>query len=138
MEQALDQQVDLYVRLGLSPIPLKPRYKVPLVKRRVGWNPGPEEVRRRASTPGINFGVHCSRELVGLDFDSEEEFQSLIEVHPEAVLWPRVKTGRSFHLWVQAMKRVRSRQVCDAGICIGSYPVAPPSLHPGRRRGEGR
>jgi len=46
-------------RFDLTPIPLKPKSKVPLVKWSVeGWKPAPAELETWASKPGINWGIH--------------------------------------------------------------------------------
>jgi hypothetical protein len=49
MAEILSQDINLYRRLGLTPIPLRQRSKEPLVKWGNGWNPTREELRACAS-----------------------------------------------------------------------------------------
>ena len=67
--------LQLYQRLGLTPIPLKPRSKVPLVKWHNGWNPPREELEAWASRPDINWGARCGVEVAALDFDAAFPFK---------------------------------------------------------------
>jgi hypothetical protein len=55
--------IRLYQQLGLTPIPLKPRSKEPLVKWGDGWNPTPELIAAWAAKPDINWGVRCGRRI---------------------------------------------------------------------------
>jgi hypothetical protein len=123
--------LQLYQRLGLTPIPLKPRSKEPLVKWGDGWNPSPAELKQWAAKPGINWGVRCGPQLVVLDFDTADAFYSFLQTHPEAGSWPRSRTGRGHHIWVKPRKPVRSQRLDGVEVkCLGSYVVAPPSIHP--------
>lgn len=123
--------IELYQRLSLTPIPLKQRSKVPLVKWQDGWNPTADVLGHWLAKPGTNWGVRCGEKLAVLDFDSDDSFHSFLEAHPEANSWPRVKTGRGFHLWVRPKKPIRSQRLNAIEIKgVGSYVVAPPSIHP--------
>jgi len=131
MAQALRSELDVYFHLGLVPIPLKPRSKEPLVRWRDGWNPTFEQLDTWASQPSINWAVRCGENLAVLDFDSDDSFHSFLEAHPEANSWLRVRTGRGFHLWVRSMKAIHSQRIDNVEVkCLGSYVVAPPSIHP--------
>jgi hypothetical protein len=42
-----------------------------------------------------------------------------------------VRTGRGYHLWVRPKRTIPSQRVNGLEVkCVGSYVVAPPSLHP--------
>lgn len=68
--------LQLYQRLGLTPVPLRPRSKEPLVRWGDDWNPGFEQLHTWASQPGINWGVRCGPELAVLDFDWPKAFNT--------------------------------------------------------------
>jgi hypothetical protein len=66
--------LQLYLRLGLTPIPLKPRSKEPLVKWGNGYNPSDEDLEQWATQPDFNWGIRCGEELAVLDFDNQDSF----------------------------------------------------------------
>ncbi len=120
-----------YLRWGLTPVPLRRQSKLPLVKwREDDWQPNSSELAAWAEA-GVNWAVRCGPGLAALDFDTADSFHSFIQVHPEAARWPRVKTGRGYHLWLKPVKPIRSQTINGVEIKgIGSYVVAPPSIHP--------
>jgi hypothetical protein len=60
--------------LDLTPIPLKPKSKVPLVKwSDDSWNPTLAELETGASKPGINWGIRCGQNLAVIDFASQKQ-----------------------------------------------------------------
>jgi hypothetical protein len=123
--------LQLYLQLGLTPIPLKPQSKKPLVKWGEGWKPTSGDLMRWAAKPDTNWGVRCGLELAVLDFDSPGDFERFLEAHPEAALWPTVRTGRGFHLWVRPKRPISTKRHDGLEVkCLGSYAVAPPSVHP--------
>lgn len=95
------EHLQLYLRLGLTPVPLKERSKEPLVKWRNGWNPTPEELEAWASKPNINWAVRCGDNLAGIDCDSEESFRNFTASHRLPPGCPIVKTSRGHHIWVE-------------------------------------
>jgi hypothetical protein len=121
-----------YHNFGLTPIPLKPRSKEPLVKWGDGWNPTAEELERWSSKPEINWGVRCGEELAVLDFDDPNSCFRFIASHPLPPGCPIVKTGRGFHIWMKPRKPIPSQKLphlsCELK-CQGSYIVVPPSIH---------
>lgn len=131
-QKAVGCLLELCHRLNLIPIPLKPKSKIPLVRwSEKHWRPSPAELEPWASKPGINWGVRCGAELAVLDFDEPGAYHRFVQEHPEAASWPRVKTGRGHHLWLKPTKPMRSQRVNGVEIkCLGSYVVAPPSVHP--------
>jgi hypothetical protein len=58
-----------YLALRLTPIPLKPGNKQPLVRWGRDWNPSWQEVKEWSNQPEINIGIRCGKELAVLDFD---------------------------------------------------------------------
>jgi len=126
----ISDYLQVYLDLGLTFIPLKPRSKEPLVKWGNGCNPTLKELKRRARQPGINWGIRCGAEMAALDFDTENALRSFIEAHPEANSWPRSKTGRGYHLLMRPKKSIRSQRLNGIEIkCPGSYGLAPLSIH---------
>lgn len=123
--------LQLCQRLGLTPVPLKPRAKEPLVKWADGWNPTAEELKAWDSDHGVNWGVRCGENLAALDFDSDESYYRFISEHQLPAGCPVVKTGRGFHIWVKPKKPVTSCRLDGLELkCKGAYVVAPPSIHP--------
>jgi hypothetical protein len=124
--------LELYEALGLTPIPLKCRSKKPLVKWGASdWPPPITGLRAWVSRSGINWGVRCGSELAVLDFDEPDAYRHFLKEYPQAASWPRVKTGRGHHLWVKPTKPIRSLRTNGIEIKgVGSYVVAPPSVHP--------
>lgn len=122
----------LFHRLDLTPIPPKPKSKVPLVQwSDDGWKPTPAELEAWASKPGINCGVRCGQNLAVIDCDSEDAYFGFITTHELPPDCPIVKPGRGYHIWVKPKKPIRSQRVGSIEIkCFGSYVVAPPSTHP--------
>jgi len=73
--------LQLYQRLGLTPIPLKTCSKEPLVKWGDGWDPTSKELKAWASRPRINWGVRCGEKLAVLDFDSPDSYYHFTASH---------------------------------------------------------
>jgi len=123
--------LQLYVRLGLTPIPLKPRSKIPLVRWRRNWNPSPSDLAPWASQADTNWGVRCGPNLVAFDFDDSDSFRRFVASHQLPPGCPIVRTGRGFHIWVKPRRPVATRRVDGLEVKgRGSYVVAPPSVHP--------
>jgi len=123
---------ELYHRLELVLIPLKPKSKVPLVRwSDENWKPSLVEIEAWASKQGINWGVRCGQNLAVIDCDSESAFRNFTATHRLTSDCPVVKTGRGYHIWVKPKKPIRSQRVGNVEIkCLGSYIVVPPSTHP--------
>ncbi len=129
--KALAQEIDIYRQLGLIRIPLKPRAKEPLVRWGDGWNPTREELGQWFTNPRVNIGVRCGENLAVVDCDSEEAFRDFTATHDLPPGCPVVKTGRGYHIWVKPKRPLRSQLASGVEIkCLGSYVVAPPSIHP--------
>jgi len=122
--------LELFHHLDLIPIPLKPKSKVPLVKwSDESWKPTPVELEAWASKLGVNWGVLCGDSLAVIDCDSPDahfSFITTLELLPDCSV---LKTDRS--IWVKPKKSIRSQRVGSIEIkCLGSYVVAPSSVHP--------
>ncbi len=128
--------IELCHRLNLVPIPLKPKSKVPLVKWSAKqWQPSSAELKSWASTPGINWGVRGGENLAAIDIESEDEYFHFIGKYQLPPDCPVVKTGRGYHIWVKPRRPIRSQRVNGIELkCLGSYVVAPPSIHPSGSR----
>jgi hypothetical protein len=123
--------LQLYQRLGLTPIPLEPRSKKFLVKRGDGWNPIPEELASWAAKPGLNWAVRWGPELAVLDFDCQDTYHKSARKHALPPGCPVVRTGWGFHIWGKPLKPMGSQRLDGIEVkCMGSYIVAPPSAHP--------
>ena len=131
MNNDIPADLQLYQRLGLTRIPLKLRSKEPLVKRGDGWNPIPEELAHWSTKLGLNWAVRCNPELAVLDCDCQDAYHKFAREHALPPGYPVVRTGRGFHIWGKPLKPMRSQRLDGTGAkCIGSYIVAPPSVHP--------
>ena len=68
---------------------------------------------------------------MAFDLESEDDYSRFIATHrlpPDCTL---VKTGRGYHIWAKPKKPIRSQRVDGVEIkCLGSYVLAPPSVHP--------
>ena len=163
-----DQALSLYIKNGLSIIPCRLGGKEPLIawKEYQERQPGQEEIAkwiseslRSSKNPKLpfNIGVVCGKvsgNLVVLDFESEDAFESFYRKVEEAVsskllrnevsialanTWI-VRTGKGYHVYL----RVSSTQSDFESLCRtkirlingldvkgeGGYVIAPPSLHP--------
>lgn len=133
MGESLTQEVDLYLSLGLTPIPLKYRSKQPLVRWGEEWNPTSQDLLRWAANRRINWAVRGGPELAILDFDQEHSFHAFVATHQLPSGCPVIRTARGHHIWVRPKKPVRSQRVPALGLevkCMGGYGVAPRSVHP--------
>jgi len=129
---AVKYLLDMCHRFNLVPIPLKPGSKVPLVKWSADrWAAPAVELQTWSADPTINWAVRCGENLAVIDFDSDDEYFHFIATHRLPLDCPVVKTNRGHHLWVRPRRPVRSQRVKGVEIkCLGSYVVAPPSIHP--------
>jgi len=87
-----------YLRLGLTPIPLRPRFEEPLVGCGDRWNVTSEKLKRWFANPLGNIGVHRGENIAVLDFDSPEAFNTFrrdrLEIAPTKNL--RYQVVRTF------------------------------------------
>jgi bifunctional DNA primase/polymerase-like protein len=93
--------------------------------------------------PDSNVGIAIPKGLFVLEIDSANGLQALalagVRISQNA---PRVRTGRDglgLHVWLKSAfslpNRADGQLVCDVGFrSLGSYVVAPPSLHQSGRR----
>lgn len=128
----LPQEIDLYLRLGVTSIPLKPCSKEPFVRwTQENWNPSREELENWAQKEEINWAVRCSPELAVLAFDEEASFHDFVASHPLPPDTPIIRTGRGYHIWLRPKRPIPAQRLDGFELkCLGSYVVAPPSIHP--------
>ena len=134
----------LYLRRGLSIIPIEYKGKKPLIswKEYQKRRPSEKEVREWfGSGKDVNIAIVCgsvSDDLMVIDFDSQEAFQKFLEKLPEDFAkiinktWV-VETGKGYHIYFRTPKPVGCRSFRDIGVDIrgeGGYVLAPPSVHP--------
>jgi len=150
------QMARQYLEKGLSVIPLKPRGKEPLIpwKQYQERLPTEEELEKWfGSGKEANVGIvtgRVSRNLVVIDFDSEDKFKGFVERLKSARkglqiaisnTWI-VKTGKGYHIYLRlpnAELVPRTKVRLAEGIDLkaeGGYVVAPPSVHPSGKRYE--
>jgi len=132
--QAIKAQLQTYLDLGLTPIPL--RGKIPRTKWRHGWDPRSLEDLEPYKNC-LNWGIKTGANLCVIDFDSPEIFAKFaaenIEHLPDGL--PLVKTGRGFHLWFRSSEPLRDAHFDGIDIkADGGQIVAPPSIHPKTNR----
>lgn len=127
--------LQLYRRLGFTPIPLKSQRKEPLVRWKEGdWEPDEPTLLALARRGVTNWAVRCGKELAVLDIDSHEKFDAFLKTHPVLAGCPRVRTARGGHIWFKPKRPLPSQRLEDVELkCLGSYIVAPPSTHPSGR-----
>lgn len=128
-EAEVRNHLQMYLDLGLVPIPLKD--KVPLVKWKQ-WRPTTMNQLKTYIKPGINWGLKTGEDLVAIDFDSRESFYSFVVKNianlPEGT--PIVKTGRGYHIWFRPKGIVGNQHLEDIDVKgTGGLVVAPPSFH---------
>lgn len=122
---------------GVTPIPLKPASKLPLIPwRRIRERRPPEAVVRRwfSNWPDANLGLLCGNALTVLDFDRALEYWKWLRSAMSGAL-PRssytVQTSRGYHVYLHVMDAPDRTLSMEGGECKGSgYVVAPPSIHP--------
>lgn len=98
--QGIEAQLQAYLDLGLTPIPLKG--KIPIVKWLHGdWHPQTLNDLRRYM-PRSNWGLKTGGNFAVIDFDNNDSFAKFIAQNidrlPDGI--PIVKTGRGYHLWL--------------------------------------
>ena len=146
VEDDLSKFLELYRRLGLNVIPLKPRSKEPLIQ----WGElqqrkaTDDELKRWFSRGDVNVGIVCgsvSGNLAVLDFESLESFERFFGRKPEDLAGETivVRTSRGYHAYFRSGKPIESFKVRELQLDVkgeGSYVAAPPSIHPSGSRYE--
>lgn len=130
-----------WIDYGISPIPLAPRSKLPMLKW-LNWTDKlpSKDLASRWFDPRYkrNIGLCCGmRNLVVIDFDNMQYYASWRENLTR--LWQRildktyqVKTSRGIHFYLRTVEPERTRKYKE-GIDvkgIHSFVVSPPSVHP--------
>lgn len=139
--------------MGYPVLALRPGGKTPLVLPHLGLRRGlkdatldPERIRAWwAASPEANLGVVPPAEGLVLDLDGENAAFALFLAYPDLLKAPRAVTGSGgLHLWLRLPPAwshrlaPRARALPQWGLDLRglgrSYLVAPPSVHPSRRR----
>lgn len=138
------QAAEQLIRLGISVIPIEPGTKEPPAGFRWGiyakrfadaserYQWFEVEGKQLAIVPG-----EVSGDLIPLDFDGPDGFDSLAERYPALLTFPRLQTGSGkSHVWIRS-RRSTKKYVTKAPdgsnleVRAGThYTIAPPSLHP--------
>lgn len=124
-------QLQTYLDLGLTPIPLKG--KIPIVKWLHGnWNPKTIEDLSHYKNC-VNWGLKTGGNFAVIDFDDEQTFFNFAEANienlPENI--PVIKTGRGYHIWFRPTQPLKDQHFEKIDIKgEGGQVVAPPSIHP--------
>lgn len=119
-------QLQAYLSLGLTPIPLKG--KIPIVKWLHGnWAPKTiEDLNRYRHC--TNWGLRTGGNFAVIDFDDEQTFFNFTEANIENLPKniPVIKTGRGYHIWfcpTQSLKDQHFEKIDIKGD--GGQVVAP-------------
>jgi hypothetical protein len=130
----IEQQLQRYLDLGLTPIPLVG--KKPIVKWS-NWRPKTIDTLKPYIHGNANWGVATGGNLAVLDFDSEDAYVDFVSRNIDLLSggYPVVKTGRGFHIWFKPIKSLKSHRFDGVDLKgEGGYVVCPPSIHPGTGR----
>jgi hypothetical protein len=128
-------QLQNYLNLGLTPIPLKG--KRPIVRWVHGdWHP--KKIDDLAPYKNcVNWGIKTSATFAVIDFDDEHAFFQFAEANAENLPknTPLVKTGRGFHIWLRPTQPLKDQHFIGLDLKgIGGMVCAPPSIHPRTNR----
>ena len=102
-----EKQLQQYLDLGLTPIPIKG--KKPLIKWK-HWHPTSINALKPYLRGNANWAVRTGGNLAVLDFDSEQSYVDFVSRNIDILIgdYPVVKTGRGYHLWFRPMKPLKS------------------------------
>lgn len=121
MGENIPEQIDTYLKLWLTPIPLKPRSKEPQARWRTGWYASPDDLRMLASQPEVNWAVRCGPELVVLDFDDPDGFHRFVASLPLPADCPIVRTSMGFHVWLRPKRPVATQRLDGLEVKGGAH-----------------
>lgn len=127
----IEAQLQAYLDLGLTPIPL--RGKIPVVKWLHGnWNPKTLD-DLQPYIPRSNWGLRTGGNFAVIDFDDEDGYCRFVVENfnrlPKNL--PIVKTGRGYHIWFRPTQLLRDSHFEGVDLkAEGGQVVAPPSIHP--------
>lgn len=126
------EQIENYLDLGFSVIPLKPKSKLPLIR----WKTFilPKKAVYRYVDRGCNWAIKGgqiapNRFVYFLDLDDKQTLPKIFKDIPASA--PIVSTSRGIHVWLCWNQEVKTRRI--EGIEIrgsGAFVVVPPSVHP--------
>lgn len=142
---ALTQTALSWLSLGVSPIPIVYRSKIPAVEWKM-WQsrlPPKKVINYWFENGDNNIGVVCGGKsnLAIIDFDDINSYydwrKDMIKRDDEwkyiATKSYRVRTNRGMHIYLKTKEPEQSRKYPDTKIdvrCTGNYTLVPPSIHP--------
>lgn len=134
-----------WLNMGVSPIPVIPRTKMPAVDWKMWQDRTPpiKVVDHWFRGKDENIGVICGgkHNLCIIDFDDIDQYHifrrdtnNTCENFSRVAKYTyRVRTPRGMHLYLFTEKRENSRKYPETHIdvrCSGNYTLVPPSIHP--------
>ncbi len=130
----IEQQLQQYLDLGLTPIPLNGKKAVVKWK---DWRPKTTDALKPYIRGNANWAVRTGGNLAVLDFDSEQAYVDFVSRNIDILTgdYPVVRTGRGYHLWFQPVRPLKSHAYDGVDLkAENSYVVCPPSIHSNGRR----
>lgn len=139
-----------WLEMGVSPIPVVSRSKIPAIDWKM-WQertPPRKVVDYWFGDSSLNVGVICGgkKNLAIIDFDNIHSYYDWrkdtlrIDAYRDLVLRSyRVRTPRGMHIYAKTMRRENSRKYPETSIdvrCHANYTLVPPSIHPSGMRYE--
>ncbi len=129
------QQIESYLDLGFSPIPLKGKVanyrwkQLTLTSQSMG----------KFLKDGANWGLRTNQLKGGLwfyvvDLDNKAIISDFFHDNPQTMNAPLVSTGRGFHIYLTWTEEVKTRHLAGVDVIGNGYVVAPPSIHPNGKR----
>ena len=133
-EREIRAQLNTYLSLGFSPIPLRGKVA------NYHWKDFTltRDNMNQFLKPGINWGLRSGLLPSGvylwfIDLDSRSLLASFLELHFALLNAPIVSSGKGFHIYCTWPHEVKTRHLKSIGIDIDiigkGYVVAPPSVH---------
>lgn len=135
----------MWIGKGVSPIPVKPKSKIPAMDWRLWQNhvPPPKVVDYWFKDPQTNVGIICGGKsnLSIIDFDDIEYYYDWRkDMNKRSDVWGdvarksyKVRTPRGMHVYVKTKTPEHSRKISEGSVdirCSGNYTLCPPSVHP--------
>lgn len=128
LTEVVTKQLEQYLKLGLSPIPLKNKVA------KYYWRSFTLTMSNMKYyiRPGVNWGLRTgilpdNNWFYVVDIDSKDSLAKFVGLLHQKV--PIVSTGKGWHLYLRWSKEVKTRHYFRLDIKGNGYVVAPPSIH---------
>ena len=130
-KDAVGEQIEEYLELGLMPIPLKG--KIAAYPWRTFILAGKNI--ERYLTPEVNWELRtgkleCGLWFYAIDLDRKDLLTAMYDHCPVLMEAPTVSTGKGFHIYLTWTEEVKTRHFAGVDVIGNGYVVAPPSIHP--------